>query len=146
MLRAPADFSPPSRTYTTREVAEMTQVKVRNLQYWDEQRVVSPQQAGHRRMYLPEEVVEIAVIAELRKKGFSLREIRKLLRLLKRELSERLAMPASSDSNLYLLTDGRSIHLEHEPDRIISILAKTRRPMSLVCVSGQSSRRPNRAA
>jgi DNA-binding transcriptional MerR regulator len=135
------------RTYTTREVSEMTQVKVRNVQYWDEQGVVSPQQDKHRRMYLPEEVVTVAVIAELRQKGLTLREMRKISRGLKRKLSKLLVPPARF-SKLFLLTDGKSICLEHKADRIIAILAKSRVPMSLVCVTekaacraGQDSRK-----
>ncbi len=44
-------------------------------------------QAGLR----PEEVVEITVIAELRRKGFSLQKIRRVLRFLQREMGRRLS-------------------------------------------------------
>jgi len=43
--------------------------------WWDERKVVSPRQDGHKRVYEPEEVVEISVIAELGRKGFSLQKI-----------------------------------------------------------------------
>jgi len=65
---------PPSqdRTYSSREVARIGGVSLRQLQWWDERKVVSPRHEGHRRVYFAAEVIEITVIAELRRKGFSL--------------------------------------------------------------------------
>ena len=88
----------------------------------------------------PEEVVEITVIAELRRKGFSLQKIRRVLRFLQREMGRRLADVLASDSELHLLTDGKSIYLEDQQDRIIDILKQARQPMFLVCVSDQVRR------
>ena len=42
-------------------------------------------------MYFAAEVIEITVIAELRRKGFSLQKIRRVLRFLQREMGKRLA-------------------------------------------------------
>ena len=66
-------------------------VSLRQLQWWDERKVVSPRHEGHRRVYFPAEVIEITVIAELRRKGFSLQKIRRVLRFLQREMGKRLA-------------------------------------------------------
>src|SRR3954451_10306511 len=101
------------RTYTSTDVAKIAQVSLRQLQWWDERKVVSPRHEGHKRIYLPEEVVEITVIAELRRKGFSLQKIRRVLRFLQREMGRRLSEVLATDSNLHLLTDGKSIYLEH---------------------------------
>jgi hypothetical protein len=46
----------------------------------------------------------------------------------------------SSDSKLHLLTDGKSIFLEDQQDRIIDLLKNARQPMFLVCVSDQAKR------
>ena len=70
------------RTSTSADVARLASVSLRQLQWWDEQKVVSPRHEGHRRIYSPAEVVEITVIAELRRKGFSLQKIRRVLRFL----------------------------------------------------------------
>ena len=70
------------KTYTSLECAEVARVSLRQLQWWDERKVVSPRHEGHRRVYLAEEVIEITVIAELRRKGFSLQKIRRVLRFL----------------------------------------------------------------
>jgi DNA-binding transcriptional MerR regulator len=120
--RARPDLEQPERAYTSTEVARIAQVSLRQLQWWDERRVVSPRHEGHKRVYVPEEVVEITIIAELRRKGFSLQKIRRVLRFLQREMGRRLAETQASSSNLHLLTDGRSIYLEEQQERIIDLL------------------------
>jgi len=115
-------------------------VSLRQLQWWDERKVVSPRHEGHKRIYLPEEVIEITVIAELRRKGFSLQKIRRVLRFLQREMGRRLAEVLSPESSLHLLTDGKSIFLEDQHDRIIDLLKNARQPMFLVSVSDQVRR------
>jgi DNA-binding transcriptional MerR regulator len=128
------------KTYTSSDVARIAQVSLRQLQWWDERKVVSPRHEGHRRVYSPEEVVEITVIAELRRKGFSLQKIRRVLRFLQREMGRRLSDVLDNDSNLHLVTDGKSIYLEDKSDRIVDILKNARQPMFLVCVSDQVRR------
>ncbi len=132
--------SAPQRTYTSTDAARIAQVSLRQLQWWDERKVVSPRHEGHKRIYLPEEVIEITVIAELRRKGFSLQKIRRVLRFLQREMGRRLSEVFSSESRLHLLTDGKSIFLEDQQDRIIDLLKNARQPMFLVCVSDQVRR------
>ena len=86
------------------------------------------------------EVIEITVIAELRRKGFSLQKIRRVLRFLQREMGKRLAEVMQAASELHLVTDGKSIYLEDQHERIIDILKNARQPMFLVCVSDQARR------
>jgi DNA-binding transcriptional MerR regulator len=128
------------RTYTSTDAAKIAQVSLRQLQWWDERKVVSPRHEGHKRIYLAEEVIEITVIAELRRKGFSLQKIRRVLRFLQREMGRRLADVLSAQSGLHLLTDGKSIFLEDQQDRIIDLLKNARQPMFLVSVSDQVKR------
>ncbi|MGH9584477.1 MAG: MerR family transcriptional regulator [Bryobacteraceae bacterium] len=128
------------RTYTSTDVAKIADVSLRQLQWWDERKVVSPRHESHKRIYLPEEVVEITVIAELRRKGFSLQKIRRVLRFLQREMGRHLGDVLAADSKLHLLTDGKSIFLEDQQDRIIDLLKNARQPMFLVCISDQVKR------
>jgi len=128
------------RTFTSSDVSRIAQVSLRQLQWWDERKVVSPQHEGHKRVYQPEEVIEITVIAELRRKGFSLQKIRRVLRFLQREMGKRLAEVVQSNSDLHLVTDGKSIYLEEKQERIIDILKNAKQPMFLVCVSDQLRR------
>src|SRR5277367_244323 len=128
------------RTYSSSEVAEVAGVSLRQLQWWDERKVVSPRHEGHRRVYFPAEVIEITVIAELRRKGFSLQKIRRVLRFLQREMGKRLADVMDQSSDLHLVTDGKTIYLEEQQDRIIDILKNAKQPMFLVCVTDQVRR------
>jgi DNA-binding transcriptional MerR regulator len=132
--------APEPEVYTSTDVARIAGVSLRQLQWWDERNVVSPRQDGHRRVYLPQEVIEVSVIAELRRKGFSLQKIRRVLRFLQKDVGKRLSDALAGESEVHLLTDGRSIYLEEAPDRIIDLLKNARQPMFLVCVTDQVRR------
>ena len=136
--RPPA--GPEAQGYNSSEVSRICGVSLRQLQWWDERSVVSPRQDGHKRIYMTEEVVEISVIAELRRKGFSLQKIRRVLRFLQKDMGKRLSEALSATSDVHLLTDGKSIYLEDAPDRIIDLLKSARQPMFLVSVTDQVKR------
>src|SRR4051795_9898158 len=138
--KARPDLVPGQRTYASTDVAKIAQVSLRQLQWWDERKVVSPRHEGHKRVYLPEEVIEVTVIAELRRKGFSLQKIRRVLRFLQREMGRRLSEVLSTESDLHLVTDGKTIYLEENSAKIVDILKNARQPMFLVCVSDQVRR------
>jgi DNA-binding transcriptional MerR regulator len=131
---------PETEVYTSTDVARIASVSLRQLQWWDERNVVSPRQDGHRRVYLPHEVIEVSVIAELRRKGFSLQKIRRVLRFLQKDMGKRLSDALATEAEIHLLTDGKSIYLEEAPDRIIDLLKSARQPMFLVCVTDQVRR------
>jgi DNA-binding transcriptional MerR regulator len=131
---------PVGEVYTSGEVARISGVSLRQLQWWDERNVVSPRQSGHKRVYLPQEVIEISVIAELRRKGFSLQRIRRVLKFLQKEMGKRLADATAAEAEIHLLTDGKSIFLEETPDRVIDVMKNARQPMFLVCVTDQLRR------
>src|SRR3974377_2149630 len=128
--------------YNSIEVARICGVSLRQLQWWDERNVVSPRQDGHKRIYSREEVVEISVIAELRRKGFSLQKIRRVLRFLQKDMGKRLNDAISTAGDVHLLTDGKSIYLEDAPHRIVDLLKNSKQPMFLVSVTDQVKRIP----
>ena len=132
--------SPGEQGFNSSDVSRICGVSLRQLQWWDERNVVSPRQDGHKRVYMTEEVVEISVIAELRRKGFSLQKIRRVLRFLQKDMGKRLADALASSADVHLLTDGKSIYLEEAPNRIIDLLKNARQPMFLVCVTDQAKR------
>ena len=113
---------------------------MRQLQWWDEQGVVSPSHSGHKRLYQPDEVIEVAVIAELRRKGLSLQKIRRVLKFLQKEMGKRLFDSVQNGAEIHLLTDGKNIYLEDNEKRIVNILKNARQPMISVCVSDQVKR------
>ena len=138
--KARPESSSPDKNYTSSDVSRIAGVSLRQLQWWDERKVVSPRHEGHKRVYAPEEVIEVTVIAELRRKGFSLQKIRRVLRFLQREMGKRLSEVLSGEHDLHLVTDGKSIYLEDNSERIVDILKNARQPMFLVCVSDQVRR------
>jgi DNA-binding transcriptional MerR regulator len=121
--------------FTSREVVDLTGITPRQLQWWDERKIVIPKRDGHRRLYSFEDLSEVAVICELRRKGFSLQRVRKVIRFLQREFSKRLAETVSGTSDYHLLTDGKTLYLETSPQQIVDILKNSRQPMLAVCLS-----------
>lgn len=122
-------------TFTSQDVIRLTGITARQLQWWDERRIVIPARQGHRRIYSFTDVTEVAVICELRNKGFSLQGVRKVVRFLQREFGKRLAETVSGSSSYHLLTDGRTLYLETSPQQIVDILKNSRQPMLAICLS-----------
>jgi DNA-binding transcriptional MerR regulator len=135
-------IAPPPQTerFSSHDVARVAGVSLRQLQWWDEQGVVCPGHSGHKRLYQPEEVIEVAVIAELRRKGFSLQKIRRVLKFLQKEMGKRLFDSIQNGAEIHLLTDGKNIYLEDNDKRIVNLLKNARQPMIAVCVSDQVKR------
>jgi DNA-binding transcriptional MerR regulator len=123
------------RSFTSREVVLLTGISPRQLQWWDERHIVVPARQGHRRVYSMEDLAEVAVICELRNRGFSLQRVRKVMRFLQREFAKRLAETVTAGSDYHLLTDGHSLYLETSPQQIVDILKNARQPMLAVCLS-----------
>ena len=121
--------------FTSRDVVAMTGITPRQLQWWDERGIVVPAREGHKRLYSFEDLSEVAVICELRRRGFSLQRVRKVIRFLQKEFSRRLAETVRGTSDYHLLTDGKSLYLETSPQQIVDILKNSRQPMLAICLS-----------
>jgi hypothetical protein len=124
-----------AKRYTSNEVVALTGITPRQLQWWDERGVVKPAHEGHRRLFSEEDLAEVAVIVELRRKGFSLQRVRKVMRFLERELGRRLVETVRGSSDYHLLSDGRRLYLENSEKQVIDILKNARQPMLTVCLS-----------
>jgi DNA-binding transcriptional MerR regulator len=121
--------------FTSQEVIRLTGITPRQLQWWDERGVVRPEREGHRRLYSLNQLTEMAVICELRRKGFSLQAVRKVMRFLDREFRKGLAEIMSHDSDLHLLSDGKHLYLETDAHQIVDILKNSAQPILGVCLS-----------
>src|SRR5947207_10819105 len=121
--------------FSSNDVIELTGITARQLQWWDEQGIVVPARQGHRRLYSLEDLAEIAVIGELRGRGFPLQGVRKVIRFLQRELGSRLAQTVSGASEYHLLTDGSRLYLETSAKQIVDILKNARQPLLSICLS-----------
>jgi len=121
--------------FTSREVIGLTGITARQLQWWDERGVVRPDREGHRRLYSMNQLTEIAVICQLRRKGFSLQGVRKVVRFLDREFGKGLAQIVETDSDIHLLTDGKNLYLETSAKQIVDILKNSNQPILGICLS-----------
>ena len=121
--------------FTSAEVVKLTGITARQLQWWDEQGIVVPSREGHRRLYSLDDVAEMAVIADLRRRGFPLQRVRKVVRFLQRELGSRLARTVSGGSEYHLLTDGSRLYLRTSAKQIVDVLKNARQPILSVCLS-----------
>ena len=120
---------------TSREVVALTGITPRQLQWWDERGIVVPAREGHRRLYSLEDLSEVSVICELRRRSFSLQRVRKVVRFLQREFAKRLAETVTGSSDYHLLTDGTHLYLETSAQQIVNILENSRQPMLAICLS-----------
>jgi DNA-binding transcriptional MerR regulator len=121
--------------FTSHEVIDLTGITPRQLQWWDERGVVKPEREGHRRIYSMNHLTEIAVIRELRRKGFSLQGVRKVMRFLASEFGKGLAEIVAHGSEYHLLTDGTHLYLETSARQIVDILKNSSQPILGVCLS-----------
>jgi DNA-binding transcriptional MerR regulator len=121
--------------FTSRDVVTLTGITPRQLQWWDEKGIVVPSRSGHKRIYSFEDLSEVAVICELRQRGFSLQRVRRVVRFLQKEFAKRLAETVSGESDYHLLTDGTRLFLETSPQHIVDILKNSRQPLLAVCLS-----------
>jgi DNA-binding transcriptional MerR regulator len=74
--------------YTTTEVAHITGFSLRQLDYWARKKMVMPsfQQAygsGSRRLYTVEDLVQLNIVRQLKKHGWSTQKIHKAIETLK---------------------------------------------------------------
>jgi DNA-binding transcriptional MerR regulator len=122
-------------TFSSQEVVAMTGATARQLQWWDERGVVKPERAGHRRLYSMQNLTEITVICELRRKGFPLQGVRKVIRFLQREFGRGLAEIVGRNSDVHLLSDGRHLYLETSARQIVDILKNSSQPILGICLS-----------
>lgn len=121
--------------FTSNEVIALTGLTPRQLQWWDERGIVAPSRDGHKRVYSLHDLAEVAVIGELRRRGFSLQKIRAVIHFLQRELGKRLVETVTAGAEYHLLTDGRNIYLEDSTRAVVNLLKNARQPMLSVCLS-----------
>jgi DNA-binding transcriptional MerR regulator len=123
------------QAFTSREVVALTRISPRQLQWWDEQGIVVPARDGHKRSYSLDDLAEVAILCELRERGFSLQKIRCVIRFLQKELGKRLVETVAAASEYHLLTDGQHIYLEDSARGVVDLLKNARQPMLSVCLS-----------
>ncbi len=107
---------------TSRETADLFNISLRQLQWWDERGLVSPRQLGHRRVYGESELASIELIAKLRAKNISLKSAR---RALKRPARKRTSW-------LLVNANGSRFEYPDSAEAVCRIMKRSRHPMVLI--------------
>jgi DNA-binding transcriptional MerR regulator len=128
------------RQFSSNGVIALTGITARQLQWWDERGVVVPSREGHRRVYSWDELVTVAVICQLRRRGFSLQRMRKVIAFLQKECGTNLAASVSASSEYHLLTDGTRLYLRTSARQVVDLLKNARQPMFDICLSDEVRR------
>jgi len=128
------------RQFTSNDVIALTGITARQLQWWDERGIVAPGRQGHRRIYSWDQLVTVAVICQLRRRGFSLQRMRKVIGFLRQEFGTSLAAAVSASSEYHLLTDGTHLYLRTSARQVVDLLKNARQPMFDICLSDEVRR------
>jgi DNA-binding transcriptional MerR regulator len=128
------------KTYSSREVAALTGLTARQLQRWDAGGLLSPTVPSHRteaggyseRRYTPIELFELLVLADLRRRGFSVRQLHQLLRILREQFGHRLFDATGGGGSVQLLTDGRDVYARTASGAFFNLLKTPAQPLLVV--------------
>jgi DNA-binding transcriptional MerR regulator len=128
------------KNYSSREVASITGLSARQLQWWDARKVIKPSVATHRteaggyteRRYSPVDLFELAVLADLRRGGLSVAKIRQLLETLRRRFGIRLFDAIGGGGSVTLLTDGKEIYARSDTGQFFNLLRAPGQPLLVV--------------
>src|SRR5262249_61412261 len=127
-------------TYTSREVAAMTGLTARQLQWWDEHRLfashIAPKKTARggytERRYTPVDLLELLVLAELRRQGLSVPRLRRLLETLRQQFHVRLFETIGGGGAVTLLTDGHDVYGRTENGDLFNLLEDPLQPLLMI--------------
>ena len=127
-------------TYSAPEVAALTGLSARQLQWWDARRLFTSAVASRKtaaggfteRRYTPVDLLELMVLADLRRQGLSVGRIRLLLETLREKFGIRLFEAVGGAGSVTLLTDGREIFARTSTGEFVNLLRAPDQPMLVV--------------
>jgi DNA-binding transcriptional MerR regulator len=128
------------RTYSSREVAAISGLTARQLQVWDASGLVPPairprrtQAGGYtERRYSPIELFELLILADLRRRGFSVYQLHTIVRVLREQFGQRLFDATGGGSAVQLLTDGREIYARTDRGAFYNMLKTPAQPLLVI--------------
>jgi len=115
--------------YSSREVAALTGLSARQLQWWDSRRVFAPAIRSHpteaggftERRYTPMDVLELQVLADLRRRGFSVPQLRRLLATLRDVFKIRLYEAIGEGGPMALFIGGDQLYARTEDGQLFNM-------------------------
>src|SRR5438874_11138906 len=128
------------RTYSSREVASLTGLTARQLQLWDASGLVAATIPTHKtdaggyteRRYTPIELFELLVLADLRRRGFTIHQLHQILRILQEQFGHRLFEATGGGGSVQLLTDGHEIYARTAAGAFFNLLRMPAQPLLVV--------------
>ena len=128
------------KNYSSREVASLTGLSARQLQWWDARKLLKPSVASHRteaggfteRRYSPIDLFELIVLADLRRSGLSVGRLRLLLETLRRRFGIRLFDAIGGGGAITLLTDGKDVYARTDSGQFFNLLRAPSQPLLVV--------------
>jgi DNA-binding transcriptional MerR regulator len=128
------------KTYSSREVAALTGLTARQLQIWDAGGLLSPAIPPRRttaggyteRRYTPIELFELFVLADLRRRGFTVHQLHLVLDALSSHFSTRLFEATGGGGAIQLLTDGHDIYARTAEGAFYNLLKAPEQPLLVV--------------
>lgn len=131
---------PLKKSYSAREVAALTGLTARQLEWWHTRGLFVPSVPPRRtaaggyteRRYSPVELYELLALAELRRRGMSVQKIRRLLDILQQRFGVRLFDALSGSGPATLLTDGRDLYLRTASGEFYNLLRNPGQPLLLL--------------
>jgi len=117
------------KLYSSREVASLTGLTARQLQWWDARRLFTPAVASQRteaggyteRRYTPLDVLELQALADLRRRGFSVPQLRHLLDTLREVFDIRLYEAVGDGGPMTLFVGGDQIFARMTDGRLFNL-------------------------
>ncbi len=133
--------------YSSREVASLTGLTARQLQWWDARRVFLPAIGPQRteaggfteRRYTPLDVLELQVLADLRRRGFSIPRLRRLLSTLRDVFGVRLYEAIGDGGPLTLFIGGDQLFARTSDGQLYNL---DRPEQALMMVGDELAMRP----
>ena len=128
------------KLYSSREVAQLTGLTARQLQWWAQKKFFPATVASHKteaggfteRRYSPIELLELMVLADLRRKGFTVSRIRKLLHVLKTRFKTRLYDAIEGGGSMTLFIDGENIYARTATGELFNLLDDAAQPLLML--------------
>jgi DNA-binding transcriptional MerR regulator len=128
------------KTYSSREVAALSGLSARQLQLWDASGLLTSTVPSHRtsaggyteRRYTPIELFELLVLADLRRRGFSVQQLHQILRVLKDQFHQRLFDATGGGGSVQLLTNGRDVYARTANGSFFNVLDMPSQPLLVV--------------
>jgi DNA-binding transcriptional MerR regulator len=128
------------KTYSSREVASFTGLTARQLQLWDAGGLITSTIRSRRteaggyteRRYTPIELFELLVLADLRRRGFTVQQLHRILRVLEEQFGERLFDATGGGGTVQLLTDGRDVYARTDSGAFFNLLKTPAQPLLVI--------------